>query len=176
MVNKCAMWLRQAFTDEPLNASVAGPSPASGYAVSVAGSRSAVRQSLLLFALLGVCTAVLASSTANCPRLPLARVVIFIPPVFRLGQCARRGSMPPEIWFGDKVLVDLRDHRKLNESTNDETTQTIFRHLTAHTSEQTSWWPSVKICPHRKWWVHATQKHFYSPLNGRSTYINTKTI
>ena len=62
-------------------------------AVSVVGigapaRRPLPRQSLLLFALLAVSSAVLASTAGNCPQLPLARVVVFIPPVFRLGQCS----------------------------------------------------------------------------------------
>jgi len=62
-----------------------------GYSLSVVGSHGVIRQSLLLLALLAVCTAVIASSSdSSCRRLPLARVVVFIPPLFRLGQSVRR--------------------------------------------------------------------------------------
>jgi len=76
--------IEQVSAGQPMSTMTGG-----GYSLSVVGvggSRSVMRQSLLLLALLAVCTAVLASSSTTCRRLPLARVVVFIPPVFRLGQ------------------------------------------------------------------------------------------
>jgi len=89
----------QVFSDEPVSAGTllggGRSSTLADVAVSVVGigapSRGTLRQSLLLFALLAACTAVLASTSAGtCPQLPLARVVVVIPPLFRLGRCFRR--------------------------------------------------------------------------------------
>ena len=78
----------QVFCDEPLTSSRSTTlADIAVSVVSIGAPRGPVRQSLLLLALLAVCTAVLASTAGTCPQLPLARVVVFIPPVFRLGQC-----------------------------------------------------------------------------------------
>ena len=88
---------------------VSSPSTAGAVSVvGVPGSRSVARHSLLLLALLAACTAVLASSSSSsstCPQLPLARVVVFIPPLFRLGQ-----SLPPySRLYCDCMLLYLLD-------------------------------------------------------------------
>jgi len=68
------------------SSSTAAVSTLSIIGASRGAGAGAGRQSLLLLALLAVCTAVLASSSGTCQRLALARVVVFIPPVFRLSQ------------------------------------------------------------------------------------------